>query len=1834
MPAAVALGAVVGAAGAYVQFLTVGASILGGSTLTSFLFKHALISGALSGLQHLLTPKPNLSTSTPDTDATVVSSAVAREYLFGRVKTGGSLIYFGEEAPEEGVDLGTVYYALALSEGEISYIERLWVNGYEFRVAGSNNGKYILTITDIDGSNLQLYQDRPELVTIAERMITEVNGFKPLEVIPAFNATGNDGLAHTTLRQKFDGWTDAHSLKGISWVLVRLRQPSYDAANAGDEERGALYRTPNPRMQFVVLGKSITWPGFTPNLSSQTESNGAQGAAGATGAGAAGGQQGAQGSQVTPKSGINSISTPINNILVHKFGLNAPVAMARKGSNVYAADSADKKIYGFSISGGTLVREASLDISIPSITKVAGLEIVGNNMYILARDAKTVYVRNMTTGAITNQFYVGGTFSLDLTYSTELNKLLVADRDGTKLRAFTLAGTRAATTFDQNVDVHVKFLTISGAWLICSTYPDENIVFYHKPLIGTAIKRDAESRRRDITTNASSARGIVVIAPNKIALARAEGGGPSGGNDIIAIYNADTSNPQTAAPIAAPSLAIERHINGLVLNVIVSNRAVGIRYRYKRDTALYSPWISTTKRSLSFRNLDAGITYTIQAKEYNLHGDGPTASITGIPKGINQDDAVRIRGAANDSNYIYLLDAADDRIIVFNAADQTPAYNRNITSLTTYGVTRPTAIAVVGANVYIADSNSPAVDKIVVIDVNTRLKVREFRIRQNQGVASLIGTDDSIFISYYYSKQLVESTLYGVETGTVYSTQLLLANLDKFGNYWFGVDNISDTIIIYNKPIGSLGITRDTETRKKDIKLIGDKYRGIVAQASTQTGYTEVLVYRNTSLVPDKYLVRDEANQTDDLINLHEAGVTTPSGIAIDGQYFVVSNKDGTRLTFFGLSDFAYDEDKDITLPFIPWGIAVHTAGTRYFVGSRAYSERSYIAQYNSNGTEVANTRYALPSTAIKPRGMFYDGTYLWVVEQATKSVLVYNATTRALVTTLALDRSLHITPTGIWIYGNTMFITDIGLRRCVAYDIRYAIQAPTEVNLTTDNQRAIDNGLEHSYIVSACREEVEKIRYYTTGEAGSGGNRQNIRLDWVNLCAWIQSQDVVAAGLQLLRDTVSDVGINGIKPRGITGIIDPVLTRGTLYIVGVGPGDSPEDRINTFLFSTDEGGDDNEPLTVKQGWTRNAAAIRYWYLTERLGFTDNDLDITSVAAAVRVCDELVNVPVDKTDPKYKGWLTSDIRYAIDGIVRSGDTPEDVSSELDFCWQGNVIEKNGILHFRPGVDRPASYNVYIPDYVVGTPIITPAPALSDRVNAISMAIPQSMFHKYTPYNLPVIKNEELLVRDGIYKEVSLGQRPFIANPLTCIRYATIALRRVSVSTAIQYILGPGDDFRFLSLVPSDILFITDPENGLNEARMEVISMRILPNFSVSITVKHKPIGIYSPTLALPTPDEYNPIDFADPVVPPTAPASISTVIGATTFVGGKWQTKVTVSAPKPSGALKIQYRVYSADRLTYNELQEDNGIFQVDVFDETITCEARGVSGNGLVGSAVLTTVFLPSTPTKPSLPRVNRTSIGADVLTVKVGQDLQNPDVKGFDIRGSFAELDNLSPNLPALTEDNWESDIAVDLIESSTIATASEHTVLTSVPKAGKYNLFMRAANSLGVKSAVAALGQFSLVPASSSVLNHAQHPNWVGAKVGVDVWDVEESDGFGLLLPDRDDIANISFDRWNGSEGWLFGESSSATRTYTTPTYSFDTARTVNAGHFLSEVAIPGVSAAGTYSIQFQHSDTLIGAWTSRDITAAGVEIANVRKYRWIITLSADFENRAIKSFNGIV
>ena len=487
--------------------------------------------------------------------------------------------------------------------------------------------------------------------------------------------------------------------------------------------------------------------------------------------------------------------------------------------------------------------------------------------------------------------------------------------------------------------------------------------------------------------------------------------------------------------------------------------------------------------------------------------------------------------------------------------------------------------------------------------------------------------------------------------------------------------------------------------------------------------------------------------------------------------------------------------------------------------------------------------------------------------------------------------------------------------------------------------------------------------------------------------------------------------------------------------------------------------------------WTRNAAAIRYWIETERFDRPAAAFDETSVISAIATCETRVT---------YDGG--NDLRYTIDGVISSEDRAERLSEELDFTWQGFVIEIDGRLHFKPGRNIPNSEGTAfnVDDNMLEFIGAQPAPALSDRVNVISMTLLQSSAHNWLPTDLEAVEDTTSITRDGRRLRRGLGERRFISNPWTARRLMAIALRRARASATYSYRLAPGSNYENLSILPGSLLLVTDRTRGLNGTRLRVIHQSLETDWSVRLTLSELPTGIYADD-AIVRPQRPRVFSVSKPSDEPSAPSNLSANAQTSVVDDGAVRSRLNISWTASPHQTVIA--ITSGD---YRDtLLVSGGSAQADIpAPGNYTVTARHRNARGVDGPAATTIARVSWDALNPPAPVLSSLSLTGGLAIIKLNSPSRR-DIAGVIVRYRYDESNTASPAV--ITDSDWGSVTDLGALPVSVADDGSIQT-LFAVPASGAYRLAARYVTRGGLQSAIANLGVHAL--ASSGILN------WQGA------------------------------------------------------------------------------------------------------------------------------------------
>lgn len=280
--------------------------------------------------------------------------------------------------------------------------------------------------------------------------------------------------------------------------------------------------------------------------------------------------------------------------------------------------------------------------------------------------------------------------------------------------------------------------------------------------------------------------------------------------------------------------------------------------------------------------------------------------------------------------------------------------------------------------------------------------------------------------------------------------------------------------------------------------------------------------------------------------------------------------------------------------------------------------------------------------------------------------------------------------------------------------------------------------------------------------------------------------------------------------------------------------------------------------------WTRNAAAIYYWWLTVRRGFAADRIDTTAFRSAFTLCEEDVAVELPQ---RYidQGFNATSKRYAVDAVIESGQDVERIEEDLDAAMAGGVAEKNGLLQIRPGRDYTSSFTLddsWLAKDAI--PVVNSVRPLQERVNAIDCEILQSSQHEWTRFSVGRFTDSDSEERDGQTRANRIVLS-YVADPIAAARIQAILLRRNRESRTVTARFRPGDQYELLeNIAPGDVVTWGSAAYGLAADTYNVILVRYHLSGEVTLNLSQEIAGTFDDTLVLP---ELKPVNIARPPDP-------------------------------------------------------------------------------------------------------------------------------------------------------------------------------------------------------------------------------------------------------------------------------------------------------------------------------------------------------------------------------
>ena len=263
----------------------------------------------------------------------------------------------------------------------------------------------------------------------------------------------------------------------------------------------------------------------------------------------------------------------------------------------------------------------------------------------------------------------------------------------------------------------------------------------------------------------------------------------------------------------------------------------------------------------------------------------------------------------------------------------------------------------------------------------------------------------------------------------------------------------------------------------------------------------------------------------------------------------------------------------------------------------------------------------------------------------------------------------------------------------------------------------------------------------------------------------------------------------------------------------------------------------------VAKQWTQNAAVWIRWFLIERMDVPESAIDQADFRAAYDKSHETLFAPVTADTPAT--WGGAYLRYTINTVVSSTDNASKVLADMVWQTQGALVDLDGKIHIHAGADRPA-VKTLDSNAIIAVEEARPTPAYTDRLNAVTLRLAQSAAHRYGEFELPEVTDTEAQERDGRRLAADLGTLAMEVHPARAQMKARIALRKARAQSGMVYRVIPGTNWEWLTTAPGERIQVTDPEYGLVNEKMEVLSNRVVSNrMEVVLNLIEAPDGIFA-----------------------------------------------------------------------------------------------------------------------------------------------------------------------------------------------------------------------------------------------------------------------------------------------------------------------------------------------------------------------------------------------------
>lgn len=238
------------------------------------------------------------------------------------------------------------------------------------------------------------------------------------------------------------------------------------------------------------------------------------------------------------------------------------------------------------------------------------------------------------------------------------------------------------------------------------------------------------------------------------------------------------------------------------------------------------------------------------------------------------------------------------------------------------------------------------------------------------------------------------------------------------------------------------------------------------------------------------------------------------------------------------------------------------------------------------------------------------------------------------------------------------------------------------------------------------------------------------------------------------------------------------------------------------------------DPRTDTIYFSNNAALCTLDYLTDTrygCGVLDEDVDLDNIGWAANICGETMPEPTGSTsDPG--------IRYSVDGILDTDDSPQDVLEMMSDAMGGFIFMTGGVWRLQPGVWIGPTVSIDDNDFIGEINVKTRIPR-KESFNSVRGTFVSPKWD-YEEGDFPPVTSSLYLNQDNgwqLWDDITL---PLTTHSTTGQRLGKLHLERVRQPMTFTARVHP----RILQLTPIDTVNVTRARLGWSSKEFEIIEM--------------------------------------------------------------------------------------------------------------------------------------------------------------------------------------------------------------------------------------------------------------------------------------------------------------------------------------------------------------------------------------------------------------------------